>query len=261
MVYIEFFGDWNVYKDGIRVDEFKSKKALKILFYLLLSERSRVSVDGIIRTFWAGYEKDYARKNLNAQLYYIRKDLDIPDNYLKNEREYIYIEQTFFKSDYQEFMKASYLGDTETVRKVYRGVLLEGMDDDWIKKYRLKCQKIYEEVMRTSKSIVGNVAEIFQKLNIILQHQMITREKYFIPIAIKKEYVPKRFIVRRGDIILDLDREILVVLERGSKSYDEVIKGFLSRIKVNFDSIELLSEDETLRRLSLSTFGQSLTAN
>ncbi len=117
MVYIEFFGDWNVYKDGIRVDEFKSKKALKILFYLILSERSRVSVEEIIRIFWAGYEKDYARKNLN------------------------------------------------------------------------------------------------------------------------------------------------VVLERGSKSYDEVIKGFLSRIKVNFDSIELLSEDETLRRLSSSAFGQSLTAN
>ncbi|NPU90126.1 MAG: hypothetical protein HPY87_09665 [Fervidobacterium sp.] len=66
MVYIKFFGDWKVYKDRNEFDDFTSKKALKILFYILLSNRSKVSVEELWRTFWPGYGSDYFRKNLNA---------------------------------------------------------------------------------------------------------------------------------------------------------------------------------------------------
>ncbi|WP_448376163.1 hypothetical protein [Fervidobacterium sp.] len=248
MIYVKLFGDWKVYKDGVEILEFKSKKALKILFYAILTERSRISVEEIVKIFWPRYELDYARKNLNAQLYYIRKDLDIPDYYLKNEREYLYIEQNFFKSDYKEFMEATKLGDVRKLELLYTGILLDGLTDEWIIKYRFKCQKIYEEATK-SIGISEKTKELYEtvnKLGIIFQHQMLTREKYFIPVLIRKKHVCQEIKLRRGDFLLDSETECLVVLERGEKSYYDVVKGFLDRIKVNFEDIQLLNETEVL---------------
>ncbi|MFN4200396.1 hypothetical protein MNL76_02185 [Fervidobacterium riparium] len=74
-MYIKFFGDWKVYSNGKLIKKFKSQKSLKILFYLVLSGRTRVSEDELFKTFWIRYNKDYAKKNLNTLLCYLRTDL------------------------------------------------------------------------------------------------------------------------------------------------------------------------------------------
>ncbi|WP_448376892.1 hypothetical protein, partial [Fervidobacterium sp.] len=89
--------------------------------------------------------------------------------------------------------------------------------------------------------------ETVNKLGIIFQHQMLTREKYFIPVLIRKKHAYQEIKVRRGDIVLDSKNERLVVLERGEKGYYDVVKGFLDRIKVNSEDIQLLNETEVLK--------------
>lgn len=198
MIYIKFFGDWKVYSNGKEMKEFKSRKALKIFFYLLLTGRTRVSVNELFRTFWAGYSLDYAKKNLNTQLYYLRNDLKIPKEYLSGEREFVYIAQDYFQSDYKEFLEAIESVDLEKAKQIFSGPLLEGISDEWVKKYRVNCQRMFDELLFTYESNLISERNKFIRLKSILEHQMVTRERYFIPLLIRTEK-NVTFSVRKGD--------------------------------------------------------------
>uniref|UniRef100_A0A7V4KDX8 Transcriptional regulator n=1 Tax=Fervidobacterium pennivorans TaxID=93466 RepID=A0A7V4KDX8_FERPE len=252
MLYIKLFGDWKVYKYGNEFNDFTSKKALKLLFYILLSGRSKVSVEELLRTFWPGYTPEYSRKNLNAQLYYIRKDLEIPYDYLRNERDYVFINLSYFPSDYSEFMKAIDNADAKKASELYTGLLLEGFEDDWVRKHRIRCQRLYEELLKvSSKTETENpkvIVSSILKAKILLEHQKATREKYFIPIALKKDYV-KEIKVRKGDIVLDLGDKLFLILERGTKRAEEVIFGFAKRLGLDLSYVVFLSEEDVLNQL------------
>jgi len=252
VLYIKFFGDWKVYKDGNEFDDFTSKKALKILFYILLSNRSKVSVEELSRTFWPGYGPDYFRKNLNAQLYYIRKDLEIPYDYLRNERDYVFIDLSYFPSDYSEFMKAIDNADAKRASELYTGLLLDGLEDDWVRKHRVRCQRLYEELLKVSSKTETENSKVtvssVLKAKILLEHQKATREKYFIPIELKKDYV-KEIRVRKGDIVLDLGDKLFLILERGKKSSEEVVFGFAKRLGLDPSYVVFLSEEDVLNQI------------
>ncbi|AMW33183.1 hypothetical protein NA23_07995 [Fervidobacterium islandicum] len=254
MIYIKFFGDWKVYKDGNEFNSFKSKKALKLLFYLLLSSRSKVSIEELIRTFWSGYSSEYARKNLNTQLYYIRRDLGIPYKYLRNERDFVFIDHSYFQSDYNDFIKAIENADTRKVSEVYSGILLDGLEDDWIRKHRIKCQKLYEELLKMSSESrtegYKGVSELIAKAKVLIEHQKITREKYFIPVELPKMECCKEIRVRKGDIIFDLSDKLLIILERGVKSFDDTVRGFAKRLGIDLSEINILTEEDVLNILS-----------
>ncbi|AFG35676.1 LOW QUALITY PROTEIN: hypothetical protein Ferpe_1617 [Fervidobacterium pennivorans DSM 9078] len=252
MLYIKFFGAWKVYKNGSEFNDFTSRKALKILFYILLSDRSKVSVEELLRTFWPGYTYEYSRKNLNAHLYYIRRDLEIPYDYLKNERDYVSINLSYFPSDYSEFMKAIDNADEKKASELYTGFLLDGLEDDWIRKHRAKCQRLYEELLKISSKTQEKNTKVYSstllKVKILLEHQKTTREKYFIPLALKKDYV-KEIKVRKGDIVLDLGDKLFLILERGTKRPEEVIFGFAKRLGVDLSHVIFLSEEDVLNQL------------
>ncbi len=141
------FGDWEIIVNGKKLEKFTSKKAVKILFYLILFNGSRIPLKDLAQNFWKGLDYDYVRKNLNSQLYYIRKDLGIKEEYLRSEREYVYINKNFFQSDYQDFMslvnKAHNTKIVEKMIKLYRGELLQWLTEGWVVKHRMIVKNIY----------------------------------------------------------------------------------------------------------------------
>ncbi|MGC8820659.1 MAG: hypothetical protein ACP5PP_06135 [Fervidobacterium sp.] len=247
-VFVKMFGEWAIYVDEKKIEKIRSKKALKLLFYLLLSEGSRVSISELSKIFWKGLDEEYVRKNLNVQLYYIRKDLGVDENYIRSEREYVYINKDFIKSDYQAFLNMlksqDYLGRVKEIRNIYSGALLQGLSEPWIEKHRYLVQILYEEAIEGKRT---NSSDKFAKAKVILEHQKYTRGKYFVPILVKK--IPPYYStisVRRGDIVLDLYIGRIFILESGRKDPTEVAKGFLKRLNLENGEIEILSEDAAL---------------
>lgn len=254
MVYVKLFGDWEIFVNGEKVQKFTSKKALKLLFYLLLADGSRVSVKELADIFWEGFDEKYIHKNLNVQLYYIRKDLGIEDKHLRSEREYVYIDKKFFSSDYQEFVYLSKISPekyfSENVKSVCGSELLKGLNDEWIEHFRKIVSKVCEEVYRLreySKKLHLNIL----KAKFVLEHQLLTRERYFLPIAVKKtkDSAIADSKVRKGDIVIELQGQKIILLERGSKRENEVINGFVSRLSLEKSEFEVLEDVRVLELL------------
>lgn len=201
------FGDWEVISKGKKIEKFTSKKALKILFYVLLKDTSRVSIKELAEIFWEYLDYNYVRKNLNAQLYYIRKDLGVSEKHFGSERDYVYIDKNVFESDYKQFMRCSEKiyekASIEKIKSLYKGELLSGLKEPWIEKYRTITRKLYEnaisnketkKVIETQKieltgfvkdsPLINKNLEVILKAKVILEQQTLTREKYFVPLLI-----------------------------------------------------------------------------
>lgn len=293
MVYVKMFGDWEVFSYGKKIEHFTSKKALKILFYILLENTSRVSFAEISKHFWNGLNSNYARKNLNAQLYYIRKDLGISNKHLGSERDYVYINKYIFDSDYNQFMlcveKINQKENIERIKSIYKGELLVGLNDSWIEKYRALTKKLHEKALfnnftgtmellksgiTNGSSLLKENVEVIVKAKTILEQQTLTREKYFVPVIIstmstangsfggknnnnnkedsKNKILPINMgVIRKGDIIIDLEDKKILLLEKGRKEKDEeVIKGFMKRFFLTRSQIEVPKETELLATLN-----------
>lgn len=258
MVYVKMFGDWEIYTNGEKVERFTSKKALKLLFYLLLVDGSRISLKELADVFWEGFDERYIRKNLNVQLYYIRKDLGIEDKYLRNEREYVYIDKKFFSSDYQEFIyrseKNSEKLPIENIRQFCGSELLKGLNDKWIWNFRKIVNKICSEVYKLKVGSEDLNREIL-KAKFVLEQQLLTRERYFLPIVVKKTKgnAFSKLKVRRGDIIIELQGQKIILLERGSKKVNEVIEGFVRRLNLEKSEFEVPEDVFVLNLLEKMT--------
>uniref|UniRef100_A0A7C5YAF0 Transcriptional regulator, SARP family n=1 Tax=Fervidobacterium nodosum TaxID=2424 RepID=A0A7C5YAF0_9BACT len=254
MVYVKMFGDWEIFVDGKKIEKFTSKKALKILFYLLLTDASRVSIKELADVFWDGFDEKYIRKNLNVQLYYVRKDLGIDEKHLRSEREYVYIDKKIFQSDYQGFINSSKDDlnkiSTDKIKEICNSELLKGLDDKWIYNFRKITSKICEKIQKLSETRRG-LNQNALRAKFLLEQQLLTRERYFLPLVIKTSDCVslKKLKVRKGDIIVETQHEKIILLERGTKSEKEVIEGFVNRIDLKMDEIEIPEDTCLLKKL------------
>lgn len=254
MIYVKMFGDWEIFVDNKKIERFTSKKALKILFYLLLVGASRVSIKELADVFWDNFDEKYIRKNLNAQLYYIRKDLGISEKHLRSEREYVYIDKKIFQSDYQEFINSSkdelYKISADKIKEICDLELLKGLDDKWISNFRKLVSRICEKVQKLSETRKDSNQNVL-RAKFLLEQQLLTRERYFLPLLVKATDCVslKKLKVRRGDIIVETQNEKIILLERGLKNEKEVIEGFINRTALKTSEIEIPEDNYVLKKL------------
>ncbi|SHN60589.1 hypothetical protein SAMN02745226_01127 [Fervidobacterium gondwanense DSM 13020] len=178
--------------------------------------------------------------------------LKIPTDYLSGERDFVHIAQSHFQSDYKEFLEAVESGDLKRAESMYTGPLLDGINDDWVKKYRLTCQKMFEELnYPASQKNLDKENNPITKLKAILEQQKLTREKHFIPLLLRKDEVIFGFSVRKGDILVDFEDIVIIVLEKGTKSYEKTIKGFLKRAGLTEQAVKILDENGVLEIIKI----------
>ncbi len=104
--------------------------------------------------------------------------------------------------------------------------------------------------------------ESITKIKAIVEHQIFTREKYFIPILITlpedMAQVMEKISLRKGDVIVNLGKTSIILLEKGRKCLDDAVSGFINRFKTEtgFEFgkakeklFKILDEKETLKIL------------
>lgn len=244
MIYLKLFGEWGIFVDGKKIEKITSQKALKLLFFIYLTKRKMISIDEVADIFWNGYNREYVRKNINAQLYYIRKDLQMDARYLSNKRNYIFIERTIFLSDYDSFLELIEQDKSiDDLERLYTGELLESFDEKWIIKYRRWLKTLYEERKEIERRGVNRY--IIERIKATLELQKNLREKIFVSILINDERfkeIVKNVNMRQGDIVLNIQNGTLILLEKANKSSEEIIEGFSRRANIPHEKINQISE-------------------
>lgn len=236
MIYFKMFGDFKVFVDGKEV-ETKNNKNLKLLFYIISSRKSYIPKEEIYDVFWNNFTRDYARKNLNVQMYNLKKTYLFLEDVIKNYRENIYIDRDKISSDYEFFMDNIGSNSLKAL-KVYSGDFLEGYDDDWIVEKRKQCRKL------------ANLALYFyneeaKKVEILLEIQKDMREKPYVILFLNEI---KNLRMRKGDFLLNLENGSLVLLEKGNKTFSQAVDGFLKRSGI--EHAKVLNEDEALNLIN-----------
>lgn len=244
MIYLKLFGEWGIFVDGKKIEKITSQKALKLLFFIYLTKRKMISIDEVADIFWNGYNREYVRKNINAQLYYIRKDLQMDARYLSNKRNYIFIERTIFLSDYDSFLELIEQDKSiDDLERLYTGELLESFDEKWIIKYRRWLKTLYEERKEIERRGVNRY--ITERIKATLELQKNLREKIFVSVLINDERfkeIVKNVNMRQGDIVLNIQNGTLILLEKANKSSEEIIEGFSRRANIPHEKINQISE-------------------
>ncbi len=143
-------GDFELYLDDRRLNNFASRQARLILAYLLLNPERRYSRSNLATQFWGRLSDSRARKALNTEIWRICKALTNegldPDTILQRDQHAIglrldaecwsdvdTIQKTLNRLDTLDPRACSAV-DAEAVFeavRLYRGELLEGVYDDW----------------------------------------------------------------------------------------------------------------------------------
>ncbi|ABR30725.1 hypothetical protein [Thermosipho melanesiensis] len=209
--------------------DIKPTKYLKIFLYIILSNKEAISKEEIYKVFWG----ENARKNLNVQIYSLKKSLPLGD-VLQNHRDFITINKNAIKSDYYEFFK--YIGkNPKKIEKIYRGELLENFSDKWIIEKRNLCQKLFKLQIEKFKNL-------FNKISFLIEQISKMRSKPYIIL-----FTPniKKTSLRKGDMVLNLHKGHLLIIENNNNNPEYVIKGFTKR--VNLKNFKILNEYEALK--------------
>lgn len=247
-IYLKLFGEWEILVDGKKIEKITSQKALKLLFFMYLTKRKMISMDEIAETFWNGYNREYVRKNVNVQLYYIRKDLQIEPRYLSSKRDYIFIERSIFSSDYDLFLELVEQNNSiDDLKGIYTGELLESFDEKWIINYRRWIKTLYEKKKEIEAHGIDQYA--IEKVKAAFELQKNLREEIFVSIMIDDEEfqeILKSVSVRRGDVVLNVQNGTLLLLEKTNKPSEEIIEGFSRRTNIPHEKINLISENRLL---------------
>ncbi|MBB6063355.1 two-component SAPR family response regulator [Thermosipho japonicus] len=236
MIFFKLFGDFKIFVDGKQII-IKNNKNLKLLFYIISSRKTYISKEEIYEIFWKNMTRSYARKNLNVQMYNLKKTYEFLKDVIKNYRENIHIDRDKISSDYEFFMDNIEKNSLKAL-KVYSGDFLEGYEDDWIIEKRKQCRKL------------ANLALYFhteetKKIEALLEIQKDMREKPYVILFLNEI---KKFRMRKGDFLLNLENGALVLLEKGNKTVSQVVNGFLKRSGI--EHAKILNEDEALNLIN-----------
>jgi predicted ATPase/DNA-binding SARP family transcriptional activator len=123
-----------------------------LLAWLLLHRRAPLGRDAVAFAFWPDALEEDARGNLRRHLYYLNKALP-PQNgeaWLVTDKKTIAWNAratvTFDVADFERLCGAE--GTLEEAVRLYRGSLLEGVDDEWIEPERERLQKLAEGALQ-----------------------------------------------------------------------------------------------------------------
>ncbi|MBO8160447.1 MAG: hypothetical protein H0Z24_02325 [Thermosipho sp. (in: Bacteria)] len=246
-MYVKMFGEYGIFKRRNKVN-LNSRKAQKILFYLILNSKRNVSFDEVMKIFFEGYDEKYAKKNLNTLLYMIRKELGLKKEDLSIKNDLIYINIKKFKSDFLEFQKffddIGYKRAPEKVLSLYEGELLRGLDDEWVIPYRKLCEmqllllvEGFPQLLSNSRNLYkNNNTSISGEINIELALKLISlnvsrRNNMFFPMIIrtKENILPK---IRKSDFYVRISSDTFLVLFESGKAKKEILQ---ESLKSRFD--------------------------
>lgn len=236
---VKMFGEYGIYEKYKKVN-LKSRKAEKILYYLILNNKRSVSFKEIARVFFDGYEESYVKKNLNTLLYMIRKGLKISKEDLKLENNLILFSTAKITCDFLKFQRYFEEGvNNKTLDKVlalYNGELLEGLKDEWIEPYRKLCEmqvlflmKGYNKTLESFEDIYSNKnLENSNEIDLKLALKLISlnssrRTPIYFPIIIKTEKRLKDKI-RKSDLFVRLSSDTYLILFEMEKKVRRFLK-------------------------------------
>lgn len=174
---IHIFGEFRLIKGNkcLTTADFKNKKALNILKYLIIHSGREIHQEKLLDIFWPEFSLKKARQNLYVALYEIRKKLALLDGnqeyiisknslYQFNTEKPYWIDIEEFQSFYQEgnrYYKANnHIKAKEyylKAQKIYNnGFLLENIYDDWIRDFRDYYQEKYLAILKNLFEIENN---------------------------------------------------------------------------------------------------------
>ncbi|PNR93101.1 BTAD domain-containing putative transcriptional regulator [Petrotoga sp. 9PWA.NaAc.5.4] len=180
MLEIYTLGEFKIYLDDKKVDNFKSIKAVEIFKYLVLNKDKKVPLLELYDLFWPGFDDESARLNLNTTLYYIRRTLSIPSSELGIKENYCIFSKKDVYIDLEEFLKLSDEGLKEKdlnrrlflllkAADLYKGDLLEeNTYEEWVREKREYVKNIYIDILLE----IGNIYEkIENKIDALYYYQ------------------------------------------------------------------------------------------
>lgn len=238
---IRLFGkEYGVYFQSEKI-VLKSKKAEHILYYLILNYKRKVFVSEILNVFFEGYDESYSRKNLNTLLYMIRKGLNLTKDSLKIDRNVVYLDVSKLKIDYILFQKLMDKSPSKKTRdeiaKIYKGELLEGLDEEWVVPYRELCEM---QILMITQQLKKNDLNLFEKLaelptkneipmELALKLIVLDRKRrnpMFIPLLIKSQSDISSKI-RKSDFYVKVSKNTYLILFESEKSDSETLENIL----------------------------------
>lgn len=236
---IKMFGEYGIYEKKKKIN-LKSKKAEKILYYLILNNKRAVSFREIAKIFFDGYEENYVRKNLNTLLYMIRKGLKIDKNDLKFENNLIFLSMDKISCDFLKFQKyfENELNNKNfnKILEIYTGELLEGLKDEWVVPYRKLCEMQVLFLLKGFKNSLGGIKEFYSddqmnglnEIDIKFALKLISlnnsrRIKMYFPIIIKTtQRINDK--IRKSDLFVRLSLDTYLILFEVGNTVIKVLK-------------------------------------
>ncbi len=169
---IRMFGEFSIYngKEYLNTEDWKNKKALNLLKFLVLNRNRLVLQDQILEVFWPELDFEKARQNLYVALYYIRKMLEPGLGNVKNSHYIISQHGSYkfntnqpYRLDIEDFenyyyeanqlMETGYLKEAESyyikAKNLYKeDILPENLYDDWCIDQRRDYQNVYINLLQ-----------------------------------------------------------------------------------------------------------------
>lgn len=258
MFYVKTFGRLQIFKAGDEISNFSSKKALLILVYILVKRTDFVSISEIGQLFYEGFPDSYVHKNLNVQLYYLRRNLGISTLELSSEREFIRVNRKIFRTDYDELLELLSLpGNAEKVKLFKPDEFLLGFSEKWIETFRRRIKEMILQYLRheSETHVVSNL----QKAYVLVQQQLKMRRKPFVFALARFDgnLTTESFSLRKGDLVVRLNDYWLLLLESSEDSL-KTFEGVKRRMQL-FANLMLVKEEEVLEILEQILFKKQLS--
>jgi len=127
-------------------------RTLPLLAWLLLHRRAPLARDAVAFAFWPDAMEEDARGDLRRHLYYLTKALP-PQNgepwLVADKKTIAWNARAAVAFDVADFERlCGNEGTLEEAVRLYRGPLLEGVDDEWIEPERERLQKLVEAALQ-----------------------------------------------------------------------------------------------------------------
>jgi len=158
-------GSLSIILDGRKlktVEFIKQHRIQDLLILLILHRKDGLSKKVIFNYFWKNYSEKSKRSNLNTLIYRLNKSFGINKDFLKVDRNTIYINRNSVKIDVDNFMEgvrtSEYLENNNNLNeainisfrtlKLYRGNFLENINTDLpVAEERLKLKHLYQKLL------------------------------------------------------------------------------------------------------------------
>ena len=219
-------GSISVILDGKKlktVEFIKQHKIQDLLILLILHREDGLSKKVIFNYFWENYSEKSKRSNLNTLIYRLNKSFGINKDFLKIDRNFIYINKNSVEIDVDNFLEgvrtSEYLEKNDNINeaismsfrtlKLYRGNFLENINTDLpIAEERLKLKHLYQTLL--FRTLRLTVRKGLYRRSLELGREFISSDPYCEP-AYRLIMTALGFLGNTSEIIrlyLDLEKKL-----------------------------------------------------